>query len=410
MAMSKPAVAPAPAPLEVESKHDEARELAFAQSVHALRITLRATPGGWALVAWLVQGFVPWPRVLLWTGIFAAVWVVNLLILRSIERQGASIARHHKRLLAVAVMDGICWGLMVLLLMTYDRFLDSWLTVVFCGIASINLPTYIAYPPAFRALVSAMWLAASSSVLVHGQNMHAKAQLVVGLLAYFFFLHYTVNTISRRVVEGMRLQLENAALAEELKITLRQVERQATTDALTGQLNRRALDVLLQRSAHEAEGRGVHFSILMLDVDHFKQINDTHGHPVGDQALRAVADRVAAQLRAGDSCARYGGEEFVVLLPGTSIDQACEAAERIRAALAGAALETTPPLKVTASIGVAEYLPGMQVEGVLAAADGAVYVAKRSGRNQVRSGTQAAGSDATAVPAGTSEGTSAGVH
>jgi PleD family two-component response regulator len=94
---------------------------------------------------------------------------------------------------------------------------------------------------------------------------------------------------------------------------------------------------------------------------------------------------VAAHLRGGDSCARYGGEEFVVLLPGTSLAQACEIGERIRAALASAALATTPPLPVTASIGVAEYAPGMLVDGVLAAADGAVYVAKRSGRNQVRS-------------------------
>jgi diguanylate cyclase (GGDEF)-like protein len=208
---------------------------------------------------------------------------------------------------------------------------------------------------------------------------------VDGLLAYFGFLLYTMSSISRRVIEGLRLQLENAALAEELQTTLRHVERQATTDALTGQMNRRALDVMLLRCVDEAENRGFRFSILMLDVDHFKRINDTHGHPVGDQALRAVAGRVAAQLRGGDSCARYGGEEFVVLLPGTSLAQACEIGERIRAALASAALATTPPLPVTASIGVAEYAPGMLVDGVLAAADGAVYVAKRSGRNQVRS-------------------------
>jgi diguanylate cyclase len=149
-------------------------------------------------------------------------------------------------------------------------------------------------------------------------------------------------------------------------------------------MNRRALDAMLLRCVDEAEHRSFRFSILMLDVDHFKRINDTHGHPVGDQALRAVADRVSAQLRAGDSCARYGGEEFVVLLPGTSLAQACEIGERIRGALAREVLPTVPPLPVTASIGVAEYAQGMLVDGVLSAADGAVYVAKRSGRNQVR--------------------------
>jgi len=370
--------------------HDEARELGFAQSVHALRVTLRVTPAGWALVAWLAHGLVPLPEVMLWVGIFSAGWAVNMFILRKIERAGCSIQRHHNHLLAVALIDGISWGLVVLLLMTYDRYLDAWLTVVLCGIASVNLPTYVTYPPAFRVLVAAMWITATASALHLVQGMRAASQLVEGLLAYFFFLLYTMRSISSRVIEGLRLQLENAALANELQSTLRHVERQATTDALTGQLNRRALDSLLLRCVDEAEHRSFRFSILMLDVDHFKRINDTHGHPVGDQALRAVAERVSAQLRGGDSCARYGGEEFVVLLPGTSLAQACEVGERIRAALAETALATTPPLPVTASIGVAEYAPGMLVDGVLAAADGAVYVAKRTGRNQVRS----AGDDA----------------
>ncbi len=379
----------AAAAVVVESMHEEASELGFAQCVHALRNTLLITPAGWALVAWLARGMVPWSQMLLWISIFATTWAVNLLLLRGIEREGSSLPRHHTRLLAVSLMDGICWGLMVLLVMTYNSHLDAWLTVVLCGTASINLPTYVTYPRAFRVLVAAMWITASASTLHLGQAMSAGTQLVAGLLAYFFFLLYTMHSISSRVIEGLRLQLENAALADELQATLKQVEHQATTDALTGQLNRRALDALLHRCVGEAEHRSFRFSILMLDIDHFKRINDTHGHPVGDQALRAVAARVSAQLRAGDSCARYGGEEFFVLLPGASLAQACEIAERIRAALSHGALATNPPLVVTASVGVAEYTRGMQVEGVLAAADGAVYVAKRSGRNQVRSAGEA---------------------
>ena len=383
--MSQAAIGPVPAPVVVESKREEALELGFAQSVHALRVTMRATPAGWALVAWLTWGLVPLSDVLLWIAFFAAFWLLNVLILRGIERAGSSIRLHRWHLMAVALMDGICWGLLVLLLMTHDRYLDSWLTVVLCGIASINLPTYITYLPAFRMLVASMWITASLSVLHHAQGMWAAPQFVAGLLLYFGFLLYTARSISSRVIDGLRLQLENATLAEDLKSTLRHVELQAVTDALTGQLNRRALDVLLQRNVDDAESRGFRFSILMLDVDHFKRINDTHGHPVGDQALRAVAERVTAQLRGGDSCARYGGEEFVVLLPGTSIAQACEIGERIRAALASTALSTTPPLVVTALIGAAEYEPGLKVEGLLAAADAAVYEAKHSGRNQVRS-------------------------
>lgn len=388
--MAKPAPERPPAPASAQSKLAEAREVGFAQTVRALRVTLRSTPAGWALVAWLAHGLVPWSEILLWIGIFGGSWVVNVLILRHVERQGSSLRRHHGHLMAVALTDGICWGLVVLLLMTHDRYLDAWLTVVLCGIASINLPTYITYPSAFRVLVAAVWFTVTLSALHLLQGMRAATELVGGLLVYFVFLVFTVRSISSRVIEGIRLQLDNAALAGELQSTLRHVERQATTDALTGQLNRRALDLLLQRSIDEAESRGVRFSILMLDVDHFKRINDTHGHPVGDQALRSVADRVTAQLRGGDSCARYGGEEFVVLLPGAALIQACAVGERIRGALANAALPTLPPLVVTASIGVAEYQPGMRVEGLLAAADSAVYVAKRSGRNQVRAAKAAA--------------------
>jgi diguanylate cyclase (GGDEF)-like protein len=162
------------------------------------------------------------------------------------------------------------------------------------------------------------------------------------------------------------------------------MEYQATTDVLTAQMNRRALDAMLHNYTSAAQGRQFRFSALMLDIDHFKQINDTHGHPVGDQALAAVAQRIVAQLRGGDSCARYGGEEFVVMLPDASLVQALEVAQRIRQAVAASPLPTEPPLRVTVSIGVAQHRPGMTAQALLAAADAAVYLAKREGRNQVR--------------------------
>jgi hypothetical protein len=167
--MSQAAIGPVPAPVVVESKREEALELGFAQSVHALRVTMRATPAGWALVAWLTWGLVPLSDVLLWIAFFGAFWLLNVRILRGIERAGSSIQLHRWHLMAVALMDGICWGLLVLLLMTHDRYLDSWLTVVLCGIASVNLPTYITYLPAFRVLVASMWITAALSALHHAQ-------------------------------------------------------------------------------------------------------------------------------------------------------------------------------------------------------------------------------------------------
>jgi len=376
-------------PVLAETKQHEARARGFAQCVHALQGTLRVTPAGWALVAWLAHGRVPAQDILLWIGIFALGWGVNLLVLRSIVHAGANLALHRPRLLAVALIDGASWGLMVLLLMTHDRFLDSWLVVVLCGAVSVNVPTYITYPPAFRVLVAALWLTILLSSALILSHMYAPRQLLSGLLVYFGILAYTVRIISVRVIEGIQLQLENAALAEQLRETLKQVEHQATTDALTGQMNRRALDAMLRRYMDAANHREFQFSVLMLDVDHFKKINDTHGHHVGDQALRGVADRIAAQLRGGDSCARYGGEEFVIVLPDTLLARALDIAERIRGGLANIPLPTDPALTATASIGAAEYVAGTSIETLLAAADSAVYVAKRNGRNQVCAGEAA---------------------
>ncbi len=121
----------------------------------------------------------------------------------------------------------------------------------------------------------------------------------------------------------------------------------------------------------------------MMDVDHFKAINDTHGHDVGDKALQHVATCISAQLREWDLCARFGGEEFIVLLPATSNAEAQLVAERIRKAIESSPLEQ-PYQPLTISIGVASYQSGMDAEQLLKAADNGVYEAKQNGRNQVR--------------------------
>lgn len=362
----------------------EAHELGFLHCLHALRRTLYATPIGWALVVLLVNETVSSKRVMTWLGLFAIGWCLNLLTLRRIAKSPERARTHHLRLSLTAAIDGACWGLVVLFLMAHDHRLDAWLVIVLCGVASVNLPTYIAYPQAFRALAASMWLSATFSAFALKSQFDAAPQLIFALFVYLGLLVYTIRPVSVRVIEGIRLQLENANLTEELRHNLVRVEQQASTDALTGQMNRRALDQALKGLIHDAGRYGRVFSLLMLDVDYFKRINDSYGHAVGDQALQSGALRIAEQLRGGDLCARFGGEEFVVLLPSTDLTQACEVAERIRAAFALKPLATQPALTVTVSIGVAVYEAGLAAEKLLAAADGAVYEAKNKGRNQVQ--------------------------
>lgn len=154
------------------------------------------------------------------------------------------------------------------------------------------------------------------------------------------------------------------------------------TDALTGVGNRHRLELAMAEEIARALRHGVKLSVAMVDVDHFKGVNDHHGHGAGDAVLRRLGVLLREQTRPNDIVARYGGEEFVVLMPHTDLAGAAVVAERIRTALAS---EVIAPLAepVTASFGVAELVAGEGGEAFLARADGALYTAKREGRNRV---------------------------
>ncbi|MFT4241626.1 MAG: GGDEF domain-containing protein [Acidovorax sp.] len=157
-------------------------------------------------------------------------------------------------------------------------------------------------------------------------------------------------------------------------------------DAVTGVANRRALLLALDRDVARAVRTGEWYSLLMLDIDHFKDVNDTHGHRAGDRVLGHVAATLCARLRAQDLVGRYGGEEFLVLLPGTPLDGAVELADALRAAVAQTpCMHEGHAIPVTVSVGAsgARLAPGAHWDPLLQAADQALYAAKSAGRNRV---------------------------
>jgi diguanylate cyclase (GGDEF)-like protein len=186
-----------------------------------------------------------------------------------------------------------------------------------------------------------------------------------------------------RILAG-RVRHDDVALAQSDKLQL-QYEHLATVDALTGLHNRRWLDSAFQRQMNRALREWQPVSMLMIDLDHFKRLNDHHGHLVGDAVLRRAARRIAADLRPQDLFARYGGDEFAVLLPGADQAHAVSIAERLRQAVAeGPALpdeEWSPTTSV--SIGVATIEVAVPLAGLLAIADAALYRAKQAGRDRV---------------------------
>ena len=161
------------------------------------------------------------------------------------------------------------------------------------------------------------------------------------------------------------------------------VERQALVDGLTGLANRRAAVDALHAEAAQAERLETPLSIVLADLDGFKDVNDEHGHAVGDEVLRAFAEVLRETVRESDVAGRWGGEEFLLLLPGADLDGAAQFAERVRAGLATRRIPSAPELRVTASFGVAEYAGESNSEQLVAAADNALYRAKRGGKDRV---------------------------
>ncbi len=218
------------------------------------------------------------------------------------------------------------------------------------------------------------------------------ARIILGASVFAQMLDFeTMKIDPQEVLDGARealLQItleserENARLHEESE----RLAFEASTDPLTGLSNRRHLDEFLGEQFRISARYGTPLSVLMVDIDHFKDVNDTHGHPTGDQVLRELALALRETQREADLCARYGGEEFVVVLPATAGEGAMEVAERIRTTIERRAmLATSATLKITVSVGVASYSAGDQptADWLVKEADMALYDAKRAGRNRV---------------------------
>ena len=168
----------------------------------------------------------------------------------------------------------------------------------------------------------------------------------------------------------------------------RRVASQATTDSLTGLANRRSFDEELALEWRRAHRIGNSLALVLVDLDNFKQVNDTYGHPAGDAVLRTVGDVLGSGVRQIDLAARYGGEEFVVLVPESDLKGATQLAKRLRLAISKARTELSDGrlLKVTASFGVAAKGDLESAEKLVAEADHALYEAKRAGKNRVAAG------------------------
>ncbi|WP_333570594.1 GGDEF domain-containing protein [Thermodesulfobacterium commune] len=175
-----------------------------------------------------------------------------------------------------------------------------------------------------------------------------------------------------RELEKKNLQLLNA---------LTTVKKIMNTDPLTGVFNRRAINKIIHREISFALRHKLPLSIVMVDIDYFKKINDTYGHEMGDYVLKKIAQTIKKSIRKEDIFGRYGGEEFILILPNTDIEKAYQVAERMRQKIEKIKFKGIKE-KITASFGLTELLPNDNIKSIIQRGDEALYLAKNKGRNR----------------------------
>jgi diguanylate cyclase (GGDEF)-like protein len=242
-----------------------------------------------------------------------------------------------------------------------------------------------------------------------GDGHNVDGKVLEGLLSYTVSDNFSARlyTLPRRKMlhyhdEIMKIIVKTLETALENAMNIKKLETQAVIDPLTGCYNRRALNSYLEHDIANVHRYSGDLSVIMFDIDHFKGVNDSHGHQAGDRILREISKMVQSKIRKSDYLARYGGEEFVLVLRNTQYSYALELAERLRIMLEEGRISLgRETIGITASFGVASLRVGSDRERLLAEADAMVYRAKASGRNKVMPEPRSYTTYSPAAPRGT---------
>ncbi len=255
--------------------------------------TQTTTPLGWLLVLGLVATRAPVGPALAWIGMFSVMLVFILVVLWRLRTRPVAIDRKIVWLRVVAAVDGLGWGSLTFFVFGVDVILDSWLVTVLCGVAAANAPARALLPTTYGTQLVAMWLPIAAFG-VQATHVQGSLQMVVGVALFMALLLVYVRSVERVMSNNILLRLQNTDLSAQLQRSLSHVEREASTDPLTEQANRREMNRVLVEVDRRRRSDGVTYSLLMLDIDHFKQIN--HRAAARRDADRSHCGR-AAHLR-----------------------------------------------------------------------------------------------------------------
>jgi diguanylate cyclase (GGDEF)-like protein len=363
----------------VPRRFEHCRDVVIFVAIAALSCTIASTV---AVLSMGVLGLVSWTDIpanwwTWWQGDVSGIIIVTPLVLSWRLRRAAPWSRGKK-------LEGLCLG-GLLLIVTHFVFGDA---------TEFLSP----FPLTFAILPFMMWAA-----LRFSQRVVTTASAVVSAFAIDYTIHgigpfalWSMNEsllillafISTVVITSLALsalKIERGRAMEQLERVLGELREQAATDPLTGLYNRRYLWEFLRREWIRAKRKDNSLAVIMIDLDHFKRINDTHGHEAGDFVLTAIAGLLRNQIRSSDIVCRYGGEEFALVLPEASLDNVRLRAEHIRAAIKHLDFthEGVPLGGITASLGVALFPHHADSpDSLIRAADEALYEAKGVGRDR----------------------------
>lgn len=348
-------------------------KLLFQQSFPALFISYATA----LLLSWMLWGHTSDAVLLGWLGTLAVATVLRLVVFISyfrIRPRGGDLVRLERPYVLSLLFSSLIWGIGALAVMPADSLLYQAITLyILVGMAGGAVSVYSARYPMVIAAMAAVLLPSTIWLFMQG----AKEQIGLALGASMFMM------VMLRAAKVLANALQsNFQLSRDLHAAHAAAEQQAKTDPLTGLANRRAFLDHGEQIIRYCERHGLPLCVLVMDIDHFKAINDSLGHFAGDTVLRQFGEILGRLFRRSDVCGRMGGEEFAVVLPHASDEDALAIAEKLRRTIAETPIACgDQSLNITVSIGVTD--ASYDLTTLLVHADKAMYRAKEQGRNQV---------------------------
>lgn len=327
---------------------------------------------GYSLGGYVAVDF--WP----WLGLMVLIWSGSLLLAWLVTRHPPAWLKGRRQVLLLTL-----WATSCFLVTSY--FLNQFrISAIMFFFPILLMSSFRLTRMALVAVCSFVTLGYLVVLLLVATQRGLVINLSVEGLQWIIFTATTFSfVISGSAVSRTRRRL--AEINRELQASVQQVREQAIRDELTGLFNRRHIMDILQQQKSMADAGGYRFVVCYLDLDHFKSINDTYGHGVGDQVLQRASRLLQTSMRDADYCGRLGGEEFVLVLTGAELDSACQVIERLRARMAEQDFSgLMGDRRITLSAGLAQYQPDETVSHLLTRADHCLYQAKEAGRNRVK--------------------------